>query len=51
MATFILRWIDDALWKQFCAKAEADGLRRKEALLRLIADYVQAPPTTKGGPQ
>jgi hypothetical protein len=43
MASFILREIDDNLWKQVKSKAAAEGITLKELVTSLIKDYVKAP--------
>jgi len=45
MASYVLRKIDDALWKQFLAKAAAEQVHPMALLVRLITDYVN----TNGG--
>lgn len=41
MANYILRQVDDKLWKQFRKRAQADGHALKWVILELIKYYAQ----------
>jgi predicted DNA binding CopG/RHH family protein len=43
MASFILREIDDSLWKKVKSKAAAEGITLKELVTSLIEEWVKAP--------
>jgi hypothetical protein len=40
MATFVLRHIDETLWRRFQQLAQAKGISPKEQLLRAITEYL-----------
>ncbi len=43
MASFILREIDDSLWKKVKSKAAAEGITLKELVTGLIEKWADAP--------
>ena len=40
MASFILRKIDDALWRRIKSKAALEGVSLKDLIERLLRDWV-----------
>jgi hypothetical protein len=46
VADYIIRDIDDNLWRAVKSKAALEGLTIKDILLKLIAAYSEAAPTT-----
>lgn len=43
MASFVIRHIDDKLWREFKSKIAAEGVYAKDKLVSLIAAYVREP--------
>lgn len=41
MATYIIRDIDDELWKKVKSKAATEGATAKDVILKLLADWVK----------
>lgn len=41
MAAYIIRGIDDDLWKRVKSKAAAEGVSAKDVILHLLADWVK----------
>lgn len=49
-ATYLLRDVDAATWEQFKARAKADGVTARGALLQLIAAYTRGDVTLSARP-
>ena len=47
--TFPLKRVPVRLWQRFAAKAEADGISRREKLLRLVEAAAREPSGTSTG--
>jgi hypothetical protein len=43
MASFVMREIDDALWRKVKSKAAAEGISLKDLALQLFTEYAKAP--------
>jgi hypothetical protein len=43
MASFVMREIDDALWRKVKSKAAAEGISLKDLALQLFSEYAKAP--------
>lgn len=40
MASFVLRRVEDAFWRQVKSKAAAEGVTVKAKILQLLADWI-----------
>jgi plasmid stability protein len=47
MASFVLRDLDDAMWKKVKIKAATEGRTIKHVVVSLIEDWAEKPPRTK----